>query len=176
MIKKIILAATTIVVLLIGTMVFVDYQKNKIDTEGRPGTKIVNLSQPSDSKIVVFETSDVIISIGLEDFKSNLTQFIERNPHIVSDGELLDFIEEKANNNNEINTNEASENLQQRIRYRVYDLLENGRLTIFDKKQGKYVDKIKVEPYGFDGREFILPDTDVIFLRESGSIVGYHSQ
>jgi len=174
MFKKIIIAVSILVItLLIGGVIFIKYEKDKFHIENSSDIKIINLSQPSDSKMVVFETKRVIISFGLNDFEINLKQFIEKYPHIKSDQDLLSFIEEQAKNKDKIEISNVTGELRSRIEYRIADLLETGKYTLYDKKENTYLNKIRVETNGYTcgplcgkgGREYFLPDENTIFFQ-----------
>jgi len=174
MFKKIIIAVgILVIILIIGGVVFIKYEKGKFHTENRSDIKVVNLSQPLDSKTIVFETERVVISFGLNDFETNLRQWIKKHPNINSDQELLSFIEEQSKSKDKIEISNATRELQSRIEYRVADLLKTGKYTLYDKSKNVYLNKIKVETYGYTcgplcgsgGRKYILPDDNTVFFQ-----------
>jgi hypothetical protein len=176
MFKKIIIAVGILgIVSIIGGVFLVKYEKERFQPKSRSDIKVVNLSKPSDSKTVVFETGLVAISFGLNDFETNLRQWIKKHPHIKSDQELLSFIEDESESKDkiEIEISNVTDELRSRIEYRVADLLETGKYTLYDKSKNVYLNKIKVETYsyicgplcGSGGRKYILPDDNTVFFQ-----------
>ncbi len=174
MFKKVIIAISVLgIVFIIGRAIFIRYEKERFRTENRSDIKVVNLSKPLDSKMVVFETERVVISFGLNDFETNLRQWVKKHPHINSDQELLSFIEDESKSKDKIEISDATNELRSRIEYRVADLLETGKYTLYDKSKGVYLNKIKVETYsytcgplcGSGGRKYILPDDNTVFFQ-----------
>ena len=174
MFKKIIIAVGILgIISIIGGVLLVKHEKERFQPKSRSDIKVVKLSQPKDSKTVVFETGRVVISFGLNDFETSLRRWVKKHPHIKSDQELLLFIEEQSESKDKIEVSDTPRELQSRIEYRIADLLETGKYTLYDKSKNVYLNKIKVETYsyicgplcGSGGRKYILPDDNTVFFK-----------
>lgn len=172
MVKKIILAVIIFVgFLIIGSVVFIHYQRNKSCPSE---TKTVQLSQPSDLKTIILETKNVIATFGLSDIKSRLTQSLKENPDWKADSNFLAFIEEQAKKNNKINVSDYHGGFLETPAgdHLTAGLLDEGKIILFNKDTNTFVNKIKIVTYGdkhsglchSGGRTYYLPDGDVIFF------------
>lgn len=171
-IKKIVCTTIIILLILIGTKTFDPSSSCGIPKKSYSVIKIIKLSKPSDSRMVVYETTDFIVSFGFNDFESNLKAFIKKH-NIYNDKELLFFIKKEGKKKNQININNVpKEWVKERAKWRVADLLQTGKLTLFDKKKNIYIKEIKVEEHGYSwgalsgqgGRRYIIFDSDYIFF------------
>lgn len=173
--KKIYLAALLVaflpIVMLFATP-YLTFQMANYESESE--IKEVQLVDPVDTKKITYETDNLIITFGLDDFQANMKIFFEKNSHMKENKEIkniLAFVNDNVVANSEVNLSNAPKELQQRIHYTVANLLESGKFTLFDIKNNKYIKKIKIETYGdtcgplcgSGGRRFIVPNYNLGF-------------
>ena len=143
---------------------------NEVETD----TIVTLVKEIEETKIVIlFENKDFIIKMSLSDFKSDIENWLIKHPHIKGDKKLLDIVLKKAESNNTVNTSKIITDvyLEERLKYRIASLLENGKCLILNKKSNEIISEIKIQTYSYrcgalcgeGGRRFYV--NEVLFFK-----------
>ena len=116
--------------------------------------------------VVLFRNDSYVISASFTEFRTNLAEWINKNPGIPGDEKLLELVDKEAVNSKVIDAAQIAEksSLVFRLRYRMADLLQSGKCMIYDKKKYGPVASITVQTYSYycgplcgdGGRRFII--------------------
>jgi len=114
---------------------------------------IVNLLQNFGNEKVLILLSDEVIYVttSLSLFKNNMNKWLEENPSLKEDEKLLNLIIQQKNGNTIINAEKTAQinNLEERLGYRIADLLDKGQCLIVNKKSMQPVKKVKIQTYSY---------------------------
>lgn len=135
--------------------------------------KIIKLAEPSESKKIIYETDLVVMTFGYTDFTSyfkkldNDLDFLDLMQGEIKKGDkilLNNFLQETDND-------KAKRDEVERV---IAELLENGKVLLYNKKSGNNLGSIIVIKYykdadipmtGFGGRIFLLPEDNTSFFK-----------
>ena len=119
--------------------------------------------------VVLFRNDSYVISASFSEFRTNLAEWISKNPGIPGDEKLLELVDKAAVNSKVIDAAQIAEksSLVFRLRYRMADLLQSGKCMIYDKKKYGPVASITVQTWSYvcgpdcgdGGRRFLINDT-----------------
>ena len=122
--------------------------------------------------IILFENDNFVIQSTIEVLETNLNDWIKSYPNLDSDKTLLNKIKELENKKGIKNVQEIAKNngLTQRLLYRIADILKEGKCSIYNKKEKKIIEVIKIETYSYHcgslcgegGRRFFI-DKQLLF-------------
>ncbi|MPM13731.1 hypothetical protein SDC9_60090 [bioreactor metagenome] len=148
-------------------------QNKEREGETRNDT-VVNLQQSiSDpASVVLFRNDRYVISASFQQFRTNLSNWISKNPGISGDEKLLELVDNAAINSKAIDAVQLAEksNIVDRLRFRLADMLQQGQCMIYDKKKYSPVASVTVQTYtyvcgplcGDGGRRFFI-DGELLF-------------
>lgn len=186
MIKKMFfITAIIAIIILTGFIVLTKYSINRSLPPDISKIMVVDLSDPQDSKFVVYETDRVVIKFGLIDFKEHL---VDSHRDSIKN-QLVYFIEEQEKNLDEIDISNKEKiisfikketdkqfdprDLRYDLEYHIAHLLETGSYSLFDKDENSYLSKIEVGSYSVDNyvyKVYLLPKDDTVFFKVLGMI------
>ncbi len=119
--------------------------------------------------VVLFRNDSYVISSSFNQFRTNLIDWITKNPGIAGDDKLLELVDKAAVNSKVIDAAQIAEesSLVLRLKYRMADLLQQGQCMIYDKKKYGPVANVTVQKYVYDcgplcgesGRRFLIGTT-----------------
>lgn len=132
---------------------------------------VVSLLQVIDDpvSVVLFRNDSYVISASFTQFRTNLSEWISKNPGIPGDEKLLELVDKAAISGKVIDAAQIAEksSLVLRLKYRMADLLQQGKCMIYDKKKYGPVTSITVQTWSYDcgplcgegGRRFLIDGT-----------------
>jgi hypothetical protein len=130
----------------------VNGQSNEREGEERIDT-IINLLQSldSDGTIILLENDNYIVKTTLNLFKENLNNWIQQHPRLEVDKKLLEVINLQSKKDIEVNAEKIAKrnDLEERLEFRIADMLENGKCLIFNKKKKKILTEVKFQTYSY---------------------------
>jgi len=132
---------------------------------------VVSLLQVIDDpvSVVLFRNDSYVISASFTQFRTNLSEWISKNPGIPGDEKLLELVDKAAISAKVIDAAQIAEksSLVLRLKYRMADLLQQGKCMIYDKKKYGPVKSITVQTWTYNcgplcgdgGRRFLIDGT-----------------
>ena len=133
----------------------------------------VDLKAIEDTKIAIYETDTVCISVSYTLFNICLQNFHQKYSHILEDAILQKNLTKLFSKKDAINIQQSinDKKLQRRYFYRLAELLERGEANIVNKKTGEITKLILIvhfeDYYGplaaIGGRLFYLPDGTLFY-------------
>ena len=130
-------------------------------------TVIVKLQDVTDKKVILYTNDPVKVIVSYPALMNNLEKFIKEYD-LSADKTLRTELLSLASSNDTIDVeNIIKDNkLQERLSFRLAELLEKGEATILNSRSNEKIDSIMIEYYkivlhklaGRGGRRFLLPD------------------
>lgn len=130
-------------------------------------TVMVNLQGVTDTKVILHSCEQVKVIVSYSAVMSNLEEFIKAH-NLPADKSLKAELLSISNSKDTINIENTiqDDKLGERLSFRLAELLEKGKATIFDSRTNEKIDTIMIEHYEFGlhklarrgGRRFFLPD------------------
>lgn len=165
MIKKIFLFAAIIALIFTIVRAYNFYPKQtNINSNCKQTSKIIKLTKPTDTKLIVLETGPLMITFGLSDLES--IQSNDSSGKI--DSNFLAYIKDQLKKSDKVHASDYEQDpnyLESHSgEYITASLLERGKLIMFNKMTGGYENQIEVstDDYrtcrGMGGRHFLLPE------------------
>lgn len=111
----------------------------KVGNKEESTYKTIVLQPIDESKTVIYEMDSLILTFEYYEFKEMLTDRVNRG---TGEDDLLNYINEQSTVSGEIVLNEVEKDLSP---YLFEDLLDEGRVKIYDKVADKYVQEIQIE-------------------------------
>ena len=104
------------------------------------------------ASVVLFRNDQYVISAPYGVFKSNFADWINKNPDIQGDSKLFELIEKSALHSQVIDAAMIADknNLINRLKFRMADLLQHGLCMIYDKRKYQPISNVTVQTYRYN--------------------------